>query len=209
MKKIQYVLSVMLLAMGLCACSGKLGANEAKMYIEPAQLTEEERQLAELLGANTGQRIYDFELDDTVQSLQINSYRLIDGNWELEMGGGGQIFSDKHGRIAFDFDRLSDGLRVALQSEHHGGSTSYEREEDEMFTDMGYATSVLSTKTEIAYEEEIPLVLQIVTAKDKVISYSAEYFEHPEELEKLDYEGVYALTVLFSQSSVSNSNDDV
>ncbi|MCM1119171.1 MAG: hypothetical protein NC543_07395 [bacterium] len=205
MRKILYALSVLLLFMGLCACSGESGAGGAKLYIEPAQLTEEEQQLAELLGANTGQRIFDFALDDTVQSIQINSYRLIDGNWELEMGGGGQIFSDKHGRIALDFDRLSEGLRVALQSERHGGSTSYEREVDDAFTDMGYATSVLSARTEITYEKEIPLVLQIVTAKDRVISYSADYFDHPEELEKLDYEGVYALTVRFSQSSVSNS----
>lgn len=38
-----------------------------KMYIEPAQLTEQEEQIAALLGLNTKQRIFDFVLDEGIR----------------------------------------------------------------------------------------------------------------------------------------------
>lgn len=79
-----------------------------KMYIEPAQLTEEEEQIAALLGLNTKQRIFDFVLDETVQSMQV------------------------------------------------------------------------------------------ITSGNNVVSYQVDYFNSPEEYEKLGYEGVFAITVKFS-----------
>ena len=114
-----------------------------KMYIEPAQLTEEEEKIAALLGLNTQQQIYDFVLDETVQSIQVNTYRLIDGEWKLETGGGGQAFSDATGRIALSFERLDEGIRIAIQSEHSGGSTEYDSERNEDLNEIGgYATSI-------------------------------------------------------------------
>ena len=174
-----------------------------KMYIEPAQLTEEEEKIAALLGLNTQQQIYDFVLDETVQSIQVNTYRLIDGEWKLETGGGGQAFSDATGRIALSFERLDEGIRIAIQSEHSGGSTEYDSERNEDLNEIGgYATSILSEKTEFAYEEEIPLVVQIITSKNEVVSYQVDYFNSPEEYEKFEYEGVFAITVRFSQKTV-------
>ena len=174
-----------------------------KMYIEPAQLTEEEEKIAALLGLNKQQQIYDFVLDETVQSIQVNTYRLIDGEWKLETGGGGQAFSDATGRIALSFERLDEGIRIAIQSEHSGGSTEYDSERNEDLNEIGcYATSILSEKTEFAYEEEIPLVVQIITSKNEVVSYQVDYFNSPEEYEKFEYEGVFAITVRFSQKTV-------
>lgn len=174
-----------------------------KMYIEPSQLTEEEEKIAALLGLNTQQQIYDFVLDETVQSIQVNTYRLIDGEWKLETGGGGQAFSDATGRIALSFERLDEGIRIAIQSEHSGGSTEYDSERNEDLNEIGgYATSILSEKTEFAYEEEIPLVVQIITSKNEVVSYQVDYFNSPEEYEKFEYEGVFAITVRFSQKTV-------
>ena len=175
-----------------------------KMYIEPAQLTEEEEKIAALLGLNTQQQIYDFVLDETVQSIQVNTYRLIDGEWKLETGGGGQAFSDATGRIALSFERLDEGVRIAIQSEHTGGSTKYDSERNEDLNEIGsYATSILSEKTEFAYEEEIPLVVQIITSKNEVVSYQVDYFNSPKEYEKLGYEGVFAITIRFSQKTVA------
>lgn len=174
-----------------------------KMYIEPAQLTEEEEKIAELLGLNTQQKIYDFVLDETVQSIQVNTYRLIDGEWKLETGGGGQAFSDATGRIALSFERLDEGIRIAIQSEHSDGSTEYDSERNEELNEIGsYATSILSEKTEFAYEEEIPLVVQVITSKNEVVSYQVDYFNSPEEYEKYGYEGVFAITIRFSQKTV-------
>ena len=186
----------------MVGCSDTLESAN-KMYIEPAQLTEEEEKIAALLGLNTKQRIFDFVLDDTVQTIQVNSYRLIDGEWKMETGGGGQAFSDTKGRIVIGFERLDEGMRVAIQSEHTGGSTEYESERNEDLEEIGgYATSILSEKTEFEYEEEIPLAVQVITSKNEIVSYSLEYFHSPEEYEKLGYEGVFAITIRFSQKTL-------
>ena len=175
-----------------------------KMYIEPAQLTEQEEQIAALLGLNTKQCIFDFVLDDTVQSIQVNTYRLMDGEWKLETGGGGQAFSDAKGRIALGFERLDESIRIAIQSEHTGGSTEYKSERNKDLEEIdASATSFLSQKTEITYEEEIPLALQVITSKNEIVSYTVDYFNSPEEYEKLGYEGVFAITIRFSRKTVA------
>ena len=174
------------------------------MYIEPAQLTEEEEKIAALLGLKTKQRIFDFELDESVKSIQINTYRLMDGEWKLETGGGGQAFSDTEGRIALAFERLDEEIRIAIQSERTGGSIEYKSERNEDLDDINsFATSVLSEKTEFEYEEEIPLAIQVITSSNQVVSYQVDYFNNPEEYEKHGYEGVFAITVRFSQKTVA------
>lgn len=68
---------------------------------------------------------------------------------------------------------------------------------------MATTTSYLSNRTEIVYEKEVPIAVQIVTSKNEISSYDPEYFFQPEEYEKFGYEHVYALTVLFSQEPLS------
>lgn len=190
------------LLLTLCACAGGQKNEDPALYIEKAQLTAQEEAIAELLGADTrGHQIYDFTLDDTVQRLQTNIYQLEDGEW-MRTSGGDQAFSDTQGRIALQFERIADGVRIALQSEHSGGSTSYQSEPEEPLPGS-YATSLLSDRTAIVYEKEIPLVIQVVTDKNEVVSYQPDYFFQPEEYEKLGYEGVYAITVWFSQVPLS------
>lgn len=199
-KRIWTLLLCVVLSFSLSACAEN---NLDTMYIEEAQLTEEEKNIAELLGLNQEYRLYDFTIDDTVKSMRINTYELVDGEWHIVAGGGGQAFEDSEGRLALGFENIADGLRIAIQSEHRGGSTSYFAESKNDITGMGYATSTLSDKKRIAYDQEIPLVIQIITSKNEVHSYMVDYFFQPEEYEKYDYEYVYAITVLFSQKSVS------
>ena len=202
MKKLITLVLAMVGLLSMVGCSD-IEKTAGKMYIEPAQLTEEEEKIAALLGLDTQQKIYDFVLDETVQSIQVNTYRLMDGEWKLETGDGGQAFSDAKGRIALSFERLDEGIRIAIQSEHTGGSTKYDSERNEDLNEIGsYTTSILSEKTEFAYEEEIPLAVQIITSKNEVVSYQVDYFNSPEEYEKFGYEGVFAITVRFSQKTV-------
>ena len=202
MKKLIVLMLAMVGLLSMVGCSD-IEKTAEKMYIEPAQLTEEEEKIAALLGVDTQQKIYDFVLDETVQSIQVNTYRLMDGEWTLETGGGGQVFSDAKGRIALSFERLDEGIRIAIQSEHIGGSTKYDSERNDDLNEIGnYTTSILSEKTEFAYEEEIPLAVQIITSKNEVVSYQVDYFNSPEEYEKFGYEGVFAITVRFSQKTV-------
>ncbi len=203
MKKIIVVVLVMIGMISMVGCSGTPKRAD-KMYIEPAQLTEAEEKIAGLLGLNTEHRIFDFVLDESIQSMQVNTYRLIDGVWKLETGGGGQAFSDTKGRIALTFERLDEGIRIAIQSEHTSDSTEYKSERREDLNEIGsFATSVLSEKTEFVYEEEIPLAVQVITSNNQVVSYQVDYFNSPEEYEKLGYEGVFAITVRFSQKTVA------
>ena len=203
MKKLMVIVLAIVGMLSMAGCADK-EKNEKKMYIETAQLTEEEEEIASLLGLNTEQRIYDFTLDESVQSIQVNTYRLIDGEWKLEAGGGGQAFSDTTGRIALGFEPLDEGNRIAIKSEHTDGSTEYKSERNEDLNEIGsFVTSVLSGKTEVVYEKEIPLAVQIITSKNEVVSYQVDYFHSPEEYEKLGYEGVFAITVRFSQKTVA------
>lgn len=87
MKKWIVTLLVMIGMISMIACSD-ISKNAKKMYIEPAQLTEEEEKIVALLGLNTEHCIFDFSLDESVQSIQVNTYRLVDGEWKLETGGG-------------------------------------------------------------------------------------------------------------------------
>lgn len=207
MKKLIIAVLLMLGMISLVGCSHTPKTAE-KMYIEPAQLTEEEENIAELLGLNSKQRIFDFVLDESVQSIQVNTYRLIDGAWKLEAGGGGQAFSDTKGRIALGFERLDEGIRIAIQSDHTGGSTEYKSERSEELKEIGgFTTSVLSEKTAVVYEEEIPLAIQVITSSNRVVSYQVDYFNSPEEYEKLGYEGVFAVTIQFSQKTVVELRD--
>ena len=202
MRRVIDIILAMIVMMSMVGCSDTPKSAE-KMYIEPAQLTEEEEKIAALLRLNTKQRIFDFVLDESVQSIQVNTYRLIDGEWKLETGGGGQAFSDMNGRIALDFERLDEGIRIAIQSERTGSSTEYESERNEDLKEIGgFATSVLSEKIEFDYEEEIPLAVQVITSNNQVVSYQVDYFNSPKEYEKLGYEGVFAITIRFSQKTV-------
>lgn len=201
MKKVMTIIIAIVFVLSLVACRDK--TQKPAMYLEKAKLSEQEENIAKLLGANSDQHIYDFMLDDTVQSVQVNTYELIEGTWKFVSGGGGQAFSDEKGRLALDFENLAEGLRVALQSEHNSGSSKYSTESTEEFEGMGRATSILSDLTEIVYEKEIPLIIQILTTKNTISSYNVDYFYSPDEYEKHGYEHVYAITIRFSQKTVN------
>ncbi len=67
-------------------------------------------------------------------------------------------------------------IRIAMQSEHTGGSTEYKSERNEDLKEVGgFATSILSEKKEFVYEEEIPLVIQVITSKNEISSYQVDY----------------------------------
>lgn len=201
MKKLISIFISVLFLLSLTACVDK--NKVSGLYIEKAQLTEQEENIAKLLGLNDSQRIYDFKVDDTIKSVQINTYELKDGEWKIISGGGGNAFEDTEGRIALTFDNIAEGLRVAWQSEHEGGSNSYATELTEELKNMGRATSIMTERKEIIYEKEIPLAIQISTTKNEINSYNVEYFEKPEEYQKNSYEHVYAITIRFSQKTVN------
>lgn len=202
MKKLKLLVVSVCLFLSLVGCDYEVSV--PTMYLEPAQLTEEEENMANLLGLYTKYHIFDFVVDDSIQSIQVNTYQLRDGAWDLISGGGGHAFSDPCGRIALGVDRIPDGLRVALQSEHTNSSNSHTSAPETDFKLMSYTTSFLSDQTDIIYEQEIPLVIQII--KDDINSCHVEDFSNPEEF--AEYEYVYAIAVRFSQKTVSELSEE-
>lgn len=203
MKRIFIGIIVIVTTLAMVACGNTTSKPSLPdLYIEKAQLTEQEESIAKLLGANEDQYIFDFALDDQVKSIQVNSYELTDGSWKL-VGGGDWAFSDEKGRIALEFENLAEGLRVAIQSKHSSGSTQYQNSTElaEEFTKMSRVTSILTEQTGINYEQEIPLVIQFLTSRDSVSSYEVDTFFTPEIYETYGYEHIYAITMMFSQKS--------
>ena len=198
MKKRAPLLLALALMLLLSACAGQ----GPVMYIQPAQLTKAEQDMADLMGVNLDDHIFDFKVDDTVRKISVNAYELVDGQWELFYGGGGRPFTDSKGRLMVDFDDLEKGLRDAIQSENHNGSTKIETKTEIDTTGMHRATSMLSQKTQIVYDQEIPLAVQILTTKNEIRSYDTTYFFHPEDYEQYGHDHVYAVTVIFSQETL-------
>lgn len=189
------ILTICILAAFLLALMG-CEAQKPAMEVSPAQLTAEEESIASLLGADTNQKLFDFTVDDSAQTIQINTYRLVNGSWALESGGGGWRMPASQGRILLGFDRIPEELRVGIQCGEDQSITTFGTREVE-FEAAGCATSYLSEPVAVTYGEEIPLVIQILTDQNSLVSYGVEYFHHPEEYEKWGHEAVYAITVNF------------
>lgn len=206
MRKLISGILLVVMAMSFTGCQPVQKEVKPAMYIERAQLTEEEQNITELLDADA--QIYDFVLDETVQTIQINTYELKDGKWELISGGGGQAFQDTTGRLALEFDNLAEGLSTAIQSENSAGGSKYETELEEEKEGMTRGSTALFETKEIIYEQEIPLVIQVCTSKDIIHSHTVDYYFTPEQYGLQGYEHVYAITVLFSQKTISELEKD-
>lgn len=200
MKKVIALFALLAL---LAGCSAEAAP---AMYIQPAQLTEEEEAVAKLLGADTDQHLFDVVLDGTAKKVSVNTYMLADGEWKLVTGGGGMALKEgvKQGRMAFGFEDLRGEYREAVQFGKDFTAVKYGSPDDlDDPEGLGRTTSFLSNRTEIVYGQEIPLAIQINTSRNEVLSYDTEYFFQPEEYEKFGYEHVCALTVTFSQEPLS------
>lgn len=193
------VFALLVLLALLAGCSAEAAP---AMYIQPAQLSEEEEAVAKLLGADTDQHLFDVMLDGTAVKVRTIVYELADGEWHVLTAGNMALNEDsKKGRIAFGFEDLRGEYRQALSFGKDLSVVKYGPQTEEDFT-LGRGTAFLSDRTEIVYGQEIPLAVQIHTSGG-IVSYSTEYFFQPEEYEKLGYEHVYALTVMFSQEPLS------
>jgi len=195
-----------LMAFALIGCGTKKDKEkDGDMTIRPAQLSEEEEDLAQLLALGMeSHRIFDFRAD-SARSVRFNTYELVDGEWELLQGGGGSEVAGGKGRIALTFGKIPEGVRMALQTEGTNVSTSFQPEPGDDVSGMAFGTSKLDDTADIELEKEIPLILQIATSKSELIMYKVDYFGMPRELAKHGYEHVYAITVTFSAQSLGGA----
>ena len=198
MKRFVFAWAVLCL---LAGCSA--GTREPDLFIEPAQLTREEKDILELAGVSPG-NIYDFRVDGQAESLVIRTYRLQDGKWVPAVDFQNFYALDgEEGRLLLQTGILAQGgeARMALQQEDGVASSNYERLGEELPAGTQTATSCLAERTPVVYGEEIPLAVQIVTRTDEVTSYMVEYYFQPEAYEGKGYDAVYAVTATFGREN--------
>ena len=178
---------------------GYIAGRSVAVYIEAFDHWIAFGLLALLGGSQTS--VFDFTTDNALRSVRVERYELQNGAWKA-FGGGSFAVSGEKGRIALTMNPNSGEIRFAVQDDH-GTSAIKQAYPEEDLTGLAVATSALSAPTAIVTDQEIPLMIQILDSGDKTVSYSPEYFFHPEEYEKLGCERVYAVTVTFSSDSLS------
>lgn len=193
MKNIMKLLGISLFAILFLGCSSsRLDDN---MFVSKGKLSNDELSTAEFLGVEEELYIIDYNVNDTIKSLTVNLYELIDKQWEV-MSISTQELINNSARIAFSFDNL--GLEYKYMVEEDG-TMHYKNSEPFNFESTAIATSYLTEKTAIEIDKEIPLIIQVHSLKDNVSSYipALGFFEtHKYAIQ--DDEKVYAITIVFN-----------
>lgn len=194
------------LALTGCGAGGDKSKNkDGAMTIQPAQLTEEETALMELLDIDpAAYRIFNSDVAGA-QSVRLRAYELTDGEWKCTVHGACGA-ADGGGRVALTFGKMTEGGRMAYKDGSGLFAQDFAMEAGDT-SGMTFATSTMTGPSPIELEQEIPLVLQIATSKSEFSTCSVEYFGMPRELAKHGYEHVYAITVTFSAKGASELLD--
>jgi len=202
-----FLAGLMALSLAGCGAVKKDKEKDGDMTIRPAQLSEEENALVELLGLELeNYHMFDFQVEGT-QSIHLRAYELVEGDWEC-VAHPVSGFTDPTGRLALTFGKMTEGVRMACRSKSGSLSMEFVMEADENAPNLIYATSTLTGSAPIELDQEIPLAIQIATTQSEIHSYDVQYFGMPREYAKYGYEHVYAITVTFSKSAPSEPLQD-
>ena len=92
MKKILLIVLTFSFMLLMSACSSNTMEN-AKMTINRAELTEEEQNILDLVNVDEKPYLWDFTLDDTVKSMTMITYKLVNDEWS-EVAYSSEQFED-------------------------------------------------------------------------------------------------------------------
>lgn len=173
---------------------GKTEETASEMYIEQAQLNEDEKNILSLMDVKNNGVICDFAVDENVESVHITVYKYKDGEWK-EYTRDSRLFSDTEGRIGLAYEDMGNGMKTSFQSEHDKGSNEFYPDTEDVYS-TGRMQTTLNTRTSVKYNEEIPVGIQVYTGDKGPSSVSLESFYEPETLNGC--EAAYAVTVEFS-----------
>lgn len=192
--------TVLLLAavMLLTGCQAQESA--AGMYIEPAQLNDAEDAMLSLLHGQGETILCDYRLEAGVQSVRVETWELIDGEWKDTFGSTVSRLTGAEGRMAFQFDVLPDGMRTAVVSGEERSSTSQYTTEPMDVSGFARSTARISGRTAVTFDQPVPVAIQQMTSKNQLRSADVAYFHTPEQFEAHDADHIYALTVTFSRN---------
>ena len=184
------------------------------LYIETAQLSDEEEQLLSLVDNMNAYALFDFTTEAKDHILTFRTYKLENGSWQMTAGEAERDrpirvprgdSGGKH-RMALMVGDLSCGLFVHIQQEGKNATsgTRYLYEDLSEIGDHGYMPYTLPARTEILYNQEIPLVLQLIPKEVSIsiddVNAIFEHFSDPSAFAASaeNFEHIYALTVTFT-----------
>jgi hypothetical protein len=198
-KKILIILAVFALGSLIIGCNAQ--SSKFPMQIGQAQLTKQESQMIRLIQGDNN-AVFDYTINSDVKSVSVVCYKLDENaKWVVNMGPSSFPVKDVAGRIALSFENLGDGFRVAIQEGDDFVASESQSNEKLDTKYMGSGTSYAAAES-IEYEKEIPLVMQVFTTKNEMISCDTEFFNKPEEYQKKGYDDVYVVVIKFSKNEL-------
>lgn len=200
MKKYLYLILTVSICLFFTAC----GKSESGMTLQTAALSRPQKELAAMLTPGQRSIMFDYTVDSSAQSFSITSYTLTDaGEWEALSENQYPIDSTQSGRFALVFRVVGDGIGISSKN-RDGISSSLNHPEQTVKTDgLNAATTFFGNDVPIAYDQEIPLALQILTSNNPTETFGKDFFTKPEDLLDHGYAHIYAVTATFSKTPVS------
>lgn len=189
MKKVFAALTVLMLALTGCGADAPKEAAETSMTIRPRDFSAETQEILTLIGATDDIMFFEYTVDDTIKSAEINIWLYQDGAW-TEGGSTSGPISKEEDRIGLRF--RENGYEI-----YAGGVCRYDAEKgyDGFDDTTQWGSYLLSDSTEIKANEEIPLWFKI---GDKGSGMTM-----PTDFRKADCEAGIAATITFSDQELN------
>lgn len=205
MKRLLLVL-LMLCLLTLSGCSeGDIIDHAAELFspksaapmLVPVELTAKSLELFNTLGRNRKHDncIFDFTVPEETKRISIMQWELKDGEWVVYEGDH-LVLNRTKGRIGLSWDDLCNDANVVLRTDENTFAITHHNPEDASVSGLQTVTIFQRMDTEIVLEQEIPLLMQIVTnaAEVPVIPLNC----YPETERYAGHEQVTLVTVRFS-----------
>ncbi len=146
---------------------------------------------------------FDFTADPAVEHLIFSVYRLTAGEWMLQEAAGDRwTVYTVHGTIHLPANSFAEPVILRASCGKSQLAFQYQAP-TRMLDGLDYLNVYRSEPVPMAYDQEIPLMIQILPREETDFSCDVDAFFHPETFKQVDYEGVYAITVKFLNESLS------
>lgn len=209
MKKYISILLCVFITISIIGCTSQNVSEDSyanKIYF--AELTEDEKNIINLLGVQSDIDIYKYEIDDTFKTISI--WIEIYENGELISSGSrmdSQIDS-KEGKIAIIVDKTSNyKWRISQQDASGSSSCSFETKNDfETNNEFSVGSGALNEPVEITPENEIVIETFLFEDGNGMAVYDNQYYvENPKALKQYDY--AYLTKCQFSKKTIDEINN--
>lgn len=202
MKKLITASLLFIMIATLTACSGKTDLPKllAKEGIAPYELSESENYILQSFGMHGTSQIISFKAPTQATSLNVNIYRLEDGEKWGDIGGGGiSIGADRK-----PTDQLVGTFTMQLKENHVvdfslNSSGRYAYKTDEISLDEETISSTIGFLQDfqnIKMNTEIPVALMVYDSGTTMETYSLQDYFEPSKFEGMDL--VQVVTLEFS-----------